>query len=262
MWSQSQILHVYCIFSRILYWRIWGHNWSLPLMTFEEKFAASLRLGCMSLQMKTAAAECRAGGGIRARAEWVPVSGKFPVNPSLGMELYHWGGAISLRLEPSHWQWGHIPGGVGPCHWGCGSHHWGWNHISGEGPHPWGGAMSPWVGPHPWGWSHITGGGASSLGSSHVTAGEATSRGWGHSTCGGATSLRVGPRHWGGATSLGCGHVTKCGAKSLGVGPPHWDGATSLGTSSLETPTEGKQELPLCGVCQRPFQHCLLSASS
>lgn len=46
-----------------------GHNWSLPLMTFEEKFAASLRLGCMSLQMKIAAAECRAGGGIRARAE-------------------------------------------------------------------------------------------------------------------------------------------------------------------------------------------------
>lgn len=45
------------------------HNWSLPFMNFEENSAASLRLGCMSLQMKTVAPDCRASGGIRARAE-------------------------------------------------------------------------------------------------------------------------------------------------------------------------------------------------
>ena len=172
-------------------------------------------------------------------------------------------GAKSLAVGPHPWGGGAMPLGVRVTslgvepHQGGGAPSRGWGHVTMSG------ATSLGVESHHGGWSHITGGGASSLGSSHVTAGEATSRGWGHSTCGGATSLRVGPRHWGGATSLGCGHVTKCG-QVTGGGPTSlgWSHLTGGASSSLETPTEGKQELPLCGVCQRPFQHCLLSASS
>ena len=109
----------------------------------------------------------------------MPVSGKFPVSLSLGMELYHCGWSHVVGSRAVSRGWGRATGGRA--------------HITGDE------ATSLGVGPRHWrGGGHI-------IGVEPHQQGGATSLGWGHGTMNGTTSLGVESCHWGWSLITGGG---------------------------------------------------------